>query len=284
MKTILMPMLALLLCSCHVKQETDIEINPRPALRLSYKYLNDNGTNTIYDEVRKLNITVLNEQGETVSTADILKNQMGDYRPLYGVPEGEYTVVTFGNADSTMLTGGYALLHPDKTHASADELFHKIERYYVKRGAATLHTVSLEKLYYAMTLRVVGLRGLDGKSVTDFSVSIDGTPSGFTHEGTQLKPMSVVPRLKQVADTTFASFNVHKFDNAANVTLTLKHKAETLVRFPLSNYLRDNQSGIDLLNSKDITIPIELDISTVGVGITINDWHATTLQWSNVGQ
>lgn len=260
MKTLIITALAAFLCSCHVSQETDIEINPRPSLVLGYEYLNDAGVNTLSKEVRKLNIAVINSNGQMVSRADIAKNQIAEYRPLYGVLEGEYTVVTFGNADSTVITGDAAMLDPTKIHASADELFHKIERYYVRRGVAKLRTVSLEKLFYAINLRIVGLRGLDGKSVTDFSVSIDGTPSGFTASGEPLAPVAIVPRLQINADITSASFNVHRFRNAAAVTLTLRYKSEELLRFPLSDYLSDSKAGIDLLNGRDITIPIELDV------------------------
>ena len=95
--------------------------------------------------------------------------------------------------------------------------------------------------------------------------------------------MIIRPRLRQVADTTLASFNTHRFDDAATVTLILKHKADTLAQFPLSEYIADTKSGIDIQNDRDVLIPIKLNVTTSGTTIIINDWAPPIDQHEDVG-
>lgn len=280
---LLLSIIALSLSSCDLISETKEEFNQRPTLRLGYQYINGNDQNTTLEEVRKIDVTIYNAEGQVVKTDELLKSQIELYQPLYGVPEGEYTVVSRGNADSTTITDTKAYLPSDKTHATSDALFYHRASYIVKRGHPELNTISLDKLYFEMTLRIVGLRGLDDKSLTDFSVELSGTPCGFTNESAPLEPMVIRPRLRQVADTTFASFNTHRFDDAATVTLILKHKADILAQFPLSEYIADTKSEIDIQNDRDVLIPIELNVTTTDTTIIINDWAPPIDQHEDVG-
>lgn len=268
---------------CKMSEEVDIEINPRPSLRLAYEYTNSKGYNTTKEELRMLNVTVVNDQGAVVRNEVISKAMIADYRPLYGVPEGDYTVITFGNVDSSTIVNNGVALPLNKIHTSTDELFHKIETFHVERGHAKLNTISLDKLFYKIDLSILGLKDLADMSPSDFSVEIAGIPSGFSSDGQPLFPISLYPRLNMETDIAHSFFSVYKFKDAASINLTLKYRSETIANFPLSVYLSDSKSGIDFVNDKDIVIPIEINVTSLGIGITINDWFAAVIQWSNNG-
>lgn len=282
-KTLFLLTLLATMFGCKMSEKVEIEINPRPSLRLAYQYTNSKGNNTTQQEIRTLTVMVLNDQGEIVSNEVISKATMDDYRPLYGVPEGDYTIVTFGNVDSSTIVNQGVALPLNKIHTSTDELFHKIETFHVERGYAKLNTISMEKLFYKIDLSILGLKDLADKSPSDFSVEIAGIPSGFSADGQPLVATSLYPRLNMETNVAHSLFNVYKFKDAANINLTLKYRSEIIATFPLSVYLTDAKSGIDFVNDKDIVIPIEINVTSLGIGITINDWFAAVIQWSNFG-
>ncbi len=270
-----------LLPSCHVYESVDTELYQRPTLEVSYQYVNDSSQNTLLQEVQVLDVWVQDNAGATVLQQQILQEHMQHYRPLYGAMEGEYEVVSWGNLDRCVISADSVFIPVGSS--SSDPLFFHRGVYQVFRGTPLLNTAQLYKLYYVIDLQVLGMLSSAESSVGDCRVEFSGTPMGFTFGGKAFGSGSIVPILRENGDIIVSGFNIPRFTSTNSIMLTISHQGNILGQFSLSSLLADGSSGLDFLNSKDVVIPLVVDVTTAGVTLTINGWEAAVVQFENVG-
>ena len=133
------------MCGCSLKKDTDIEINPKPTLVVEYRYTDTNGNNTTHEEIGHTVSLLFDPAGMFLREITAFGERFTDSITLLsGVPAGEYTVVTFANADGMerpVLTPGVSrmteLLCKRKdtgANRTAERLFHALARFTVQRG------------------------------------------------------------------------------------------------------------------------------------------------------
>ena len=295
MKRIMILSLAGLICACSVKERTDLEINPKPTLIFGYAYLSDRN---VFDanSIDKMDIFVFDRVGRFIKSETATKENIGDTEGitiLSGVPEDDYTVVSFANIDRAVLPkmvpgestlSGFRLALPDNcTLTSGDRLFHHIGKFHVARGYPAVRPVLLNKLYYLIDLTVTGLDSVyaAGKEIT---VKITGSSAGFDAAGNSLHKQTVIaPELMNGPAGLTGIFPVCRFGQDNRIGITLKADDITVFDLPLSDYLNEKEIGIDFGKS-DVVIPIELNVSASEVSVIINGWEIVVNQNSCLGE
>lgn len=290
MKPILILSLAGMLCACSLKERTDIEKNPKPSLIFGYAYLSDRN---VYDanSIDKMDIFIFDKVGRFIKSETATKENIGDPQGitiLSGVPEDDYTVVSFANIDRAVLPkmvpgestlSGFRLALPDNcTLTSGDRLFHHIGKFHIARGYPAVRPIHLNKLYYLIDLTVKGLNSIcsAGKAV---SVEISGITAGFDAAGNCLQKQTViVPELRPESEGLIGIFPVNRFGEDNRVEITLKADDITVFDLPLSDYLSENEIGIDFEKDRDIVIPVVVDLTAGEVTITVNGWEIDAKQ------
>ena len=295
MKRIMILSLAGLICACSVKERTDLEINPKPTLIFGYAYLSDRN---VFDanSIDKMDIFVFDRVGRFIKSETATKDNIGDPEGitiLSGVPEDDYTVVSFANIDRAVLPkmvpgestlSGFRLALPDNcTLTSGDRLFHHIGKFHVARGYPAVRPVLLNKLYYLIDLTVTGLDSVyaAGKEIT---VKITGSSAGFDAAGNSLQKQTVIaPELSYGPAGLTGIFPVCRFGQDNRIGITLKADDITVFDLPLSDYLNEKEIGIDFGKS-DVVIPIKLNVSASEVSVIINGWEIVVNQNSGLGE
>lgn len=286
---------SLLLSSCNLTESLSIEINPRPVLRVGYEYLNDSGRNTLSEEAGRMDIFVFDGVGHFVSQLAATSDEI--IRPdgvmlLDGVPEDTYTVVSLANAEQSRypalqpgistLADLQITLDPETPHETSDRLLHSLNRYIVRRGGPALHTVSLDKLYYTIDLTIVGAEYTMEEHT--YTVGITGTAAGFDALGNPIRQEVIVrPELERVGDRLCSRFTVCKFDRQDAVRILLQTDDKSVTDIALSEYIEQNDIGIDFQRDRDIVIPVTLKVSSTGVTVTINGWEVAQIQFPALG-
>lgn len=245
-----------------------------------------------------MNIYLFDPSERFIEVVKVRKQHLADSAGvglLSGVPDGNYTVVSFANAEQTELTDLVpgestlpeliARLQRIGTCRSADKLFHSMDRYHVRRGWPVVQSIDLNKLFYQIDLTVTGVNYLNIQPA-DFTVHFVGTAAGVQYDGQPISEKTdVQPYLLRMPDNRLLSmFNTLPFEKYNNpVHLILNAAGETIADIPLSDYLAQNDVGIDFHNDKDIVIPIDIEITSVGITVTINDWDEGAIQIPNLG-
>lgn len=295
MKPILILSLAGMFCACSIKERTDIEINPKPTLVVNYQYINKDGINTFSEEVDYLTTFLFDHTDLFIRSESFNRVSLPDtfgYTLLSGVPDGYYTVVSFANAEKTEfeeLTPGKSHLSDLKAYLldstrSSDKLFHSLNRYHVTRGKPVVHAIGLDKLFYQIDLSVKGGDKLCVRP-EDFAVLFTGIPSGVNYEGESLpEQIYYKPYLQKTSDNRLiALFSTQRFEKDTPVHMLIRAGNETIADIPLSEYLEQNNAGIDFHNDKDVVIPIDIDVTSSGVTVIVNEWDAGAIQIPVVG-
>ena len=100
MKPLLFLFLTGILCACTLSEQADMEINPKPTLVVEYRYTDTNGNNTTHEEIGHTVSLLFDPIGDVSAGNNRFGERFTDSITLLsGVPTGEYTVVTFANAD-----------------------------------------------------------------------------------------------------------------------------------------------------------------------------------------
>ena len=214
---------------------------------------------------------------------------------LSGVPAGEYTVVTFANADGMerpVLTPGVSrmteLLCKRKdtgANRTAERLFHALARFTVQRGRPQVRRIELCKKYFRIKLSVTGADKLSG-SADDFRVLFDGIPAGIDYRGEPLQEtIRFTPLLeKDETGTMKGTFDVFCFGRQNEVRITLRLKKETIGEISLSDYLARYDERIDYHCGKEVVIPIHIDVTSSEITVTVSDWDEAKVQIPVIGK
>ena len=294
MKRIMILSLAGLICACSVKERTDLEINPKPTLVVNYQYINKEGINTFSEEIEWITTFLFDQNDHFIRSESFNQFSLPDdfgYTLLSGVPDGYYTVVSFANAEKTefeKLTSGESHLSDLKAYLhdstrSSDKLFHSLNRYHVTRGRPVVRAIDLDKLFYKIDLKVTGVDKLN-VSAEDFAVWFTGIPAGVNYMGESLpEQISYKPYLQMSDNRLTALFCTQRFEKGSLIHMQIRSKNETIADISLSEYLDQNDTGIDFHNDKDVVIPIDIDITSTGVTITVNEWDDGAIQIPVVG-
>ena len=174
-----------------------MEINPKPTLVVEYRYTDTNGNNTTHEEIGHTVSLLFDPAGMFLREITAFGERFTDSITLLsGVPAGEYTVVTFANADGMerpVLTPGVSrmteLLCKKKDtgdNRTAERLFHALTRFTVQRGRPQVRRIELCKKYFRIELSVTGADKLSGNA-DDFRVLFDGIPAGIDYRGEPLQ-------------------------------------------------------------------------------------------------
>ena len=295
MKRIMIFFLVVVLCACSLKERTDIEINPKPTLIVNYQYINNDGINTFPEEVDLITTFLFDQTDLFIRSESFNRFALPDtfgYTLLSGVPDGYYTVVSFANAEKTEfeeLTPGKSHLSDLKAYLhdstrSSDKLFHSLNRYHVTRGKPVVRSIDLDKLFYQIDLTVTGADKLNVLS-EDFTVLFTGIPSGVNFVGESLpEQISYKPYLRKTPENRLiALFSTQRFEKDSPVHMLIRAGNETITDISLSEYLEQNDTGIDFHNDKDVVIPIDIAITSTGVTITVNEWDDGAIQIPVIG-
>lgn len=287
----------LLLCSCSLTETTELVVNPKPTLTVGYRYLNKEGVNTTRDEIRSIIVFVFDNGGRFITQAQASGHEVTDsdgLELLSGVPAGEYSVVTYANVERLALpklTPGESRLSDLAAVESrrdlcpeADKLFHNMARFDVRREQPQIKTVDLQKCYFQVNLTLSGAEKLNVPP-DKVAVLFTGIPAGADYKGEPLNAQTVFrPYLKQNPQGFTASFDVYRFEKKDHINMTIKAGEETVGSVDLGEYLVRHEIGIDLNNDRDIVLPIDIDVTSVGITIVINDWDAGAIQLPIVGK
>ena len=125
MKPLLFLFLTGILCACTLSEQADMEINLKPTLVVEYRYTDTNGNNTTHEEIGHTVSLLFDPAGMFLREITAFGERFTDSITLLsGVPAGEYTVVTFANADGMerpVLTPGVSRMteHGGKPHRRA---------------------------------------------------------------------------------------------------------------------------------------------------------------------
>lgn len=291
MKRIMIFSLLVVLCACSLKERTDIEINTKPTLIVNYQYINNDGINTFPEEVDLITTFLFDQTDLFIRSESFSRFALPDTL-LSGVPDGNYTVVSFANAEKTEfeeLTPGVSRLSDLKAYLhdstrSSDKLFHSLNRYHVTRGKPVVRSIDLDKLFYQIDLTVTGADKLNVLS-EDFAVLFTGIPSGVNFVGESLpEQISYKPDLRKTPENRLiALFSTQRFEKDSPVHMLIRADNETIADISLSEYLEQNNTGIDFHNDKDVIIPIDIDVTSSGVTVIVNEWDAGAIQIPVVG-
>lgn len=208
---------------------------------------------------------------------------------MEGVPAGDYSVVSFANAERsafTPMSAGVSTLDDLKvvldngtSHDTGDPLFHHYGHFHVQRGDPVVIPVLLDKCYYRIDLTVSG-----AEAAEDFTVTFQGASSGIDYAGETLAESVLYrPPLKKTEEGMHTgTLCLPRFGDDSSVTMILASGARKLAEIPLSEYLRNGDVPIDL-TAKDVIIPIEVHVRTAAVTVTVNEWAEGALQIPIVG-
>lgn len=285
-----------MLYACTLTEQADIEINPKPTLVVEYRYTDKNGNNTTHEEIG--HTTSLLFDPTDIFLREIIlfgENSTDSVTLLNGVPAGEYTVVSFANADGLerpVLTPGISriteLLCKKKDtipNRTAEHLFHAITHFTVQRGQPQVRRIDLHKKYFRINLSVTGADKLSGNP-EDFCVYFDGIPSGIDYQGAPLqKTIRITPMLtKDDTGVMTSVFDVFRFGPQNKVLITLVSKGKTIGQIPLSEYLTLHDEQIDYYGGKEVLIPIHIDVSSTEITFSICDWEEEKIQIPVIGE
>lgn len=287
----------LLLCSCSLTETTELEVNPKPTLTVSYRYLNKEGVNTTRDEIRSMSVFVFDPDGRFIAKTEASGHEATDsdgLQLLSGVPAGEYTVVAYANVEKLglpKLVPGESCLNDltavDKnreTCSDADRLFHNLTRIKIQREQPQVRMLDLGKRYFQINLTLTGADKLNVPP-DKIAVLFSGIPAGADYKGDPVTAQTVFsPYLDKTPQGFSASFNVYRFGTGDNVKMAVQAGTETVGPVDLGEYITRNDIGIDLNNDRDIVLPIDIDVTSVGITIVINDWDAGAIQLPIVGK
>lgn len=295
-KMLIIPLLGFMVCGCSLKEDTDIEINPKPTLVVEYRYTDKKGNNTTHEEVGHTTSLLFDPAGmflrEVTASGGLFTDSI---TLLSGVPAGEYTVVSLANADGMerpVLTPGVSriteLLCKKKDSAAnrtAENLFHAFSRFTVQRGRPQVRRLDLCKKYFRIDLSVTGADKLSGNA-DDFCVIFDGIPAGIDYKGEPLQEtMRFIPLLhKEETGTMESMFNVFCFGQQNEVRMTLRSKEETVGEISLSDYLARYGERIDYYCGKEVIIPIHIDVTSSEITVTVSDWDEGKVQIPVLGE
>lgn len=287
----------LLLSGCSLSETTDIEINAKPSLTVSYHYLNKDGIDATQDEIHSLDLYVFDPMGHFIKKVEADRRAVEDtsgLRLLDGVPSGEYTVVCYANIERLALPklvpGESSLTHLAAVEKSrdmcpdADQLFHSIARFEVQREQPQVRTVDLDKHYFLVDLTVTGAEKLV-VTPDKLAVIFTGIPSGMDYKGDPVFAQTAFsPRLQQTQQGFSATFAVYSFDVPDPVRMIVQAGSETVGQVNLGEYIARHDLGIDLRNDRDVVLPIDIDVTTTGITITVNDWDDGAIQLPIIGK
>lgn len=295
-KMLIMALLGFMVCGCSLKEDTDIEINPKPTLVVEYRYTDKKGNNTTHEEVGHTASLLFDPAGVFLREITVFGERFTDSMTLLsGVPAGEYTVVSFANADGMecpALTPGVSgiteLLCKKKDtgdNRTAVRLFHALTRFTVQRGRPQVRRIDLDKKYFRIELSVTGADKLSGNA-DDFCVIFDGIPAGIDYKGEPLQEtMRFIPLLhKEETGTMESMFNVFCFGQQNEVRMTLRSKEETVGEISLSDYLARYDERIDYHCGKEVVIPIHIDVTSSEITVTVSDWDEAKVQIPVLGE
>ncbi|UWN59644.1 FimB/Mfa2 family fimbrial subunit [Alistipes indistinctus] len=287
----------LLLSGCSLSETTDIEVDARPSLTVSYHYLNKDGIDATQDEIHSLDLYIFDPMGHFIKKVEADRRAAEDtsgLRLLDGVPAGEYTVVCFGNVKRITipkLVPGesttadlFAVEKQGDTCPDADRLFHSLTRFEVRRGEPHVRTVDLDKHYFLVDLTVNGAEKLV-VTPDKMAVLFTGIPSGTDYKGDPVFAQTAFsPRLQQTQQGFSATFAVYSFDMPDPVRMIVQAGSETVGQVNLGEYIARHDLGIDLRNDRDVVLPIDIDVTTTGITITVNDWDDGAIQLPIIGK
>ena len=296
MKPLLFLFLTGILCACTLSEQADMEINPKPTLVVEYRYTDTNGNNTTHEEIGHTVSLLFDPAGMFLREITAFGERFTDSITLLsGVPAGEYTVVTFANADGMerpVLTPGVSrmteLLCKRKdtgANRTAERLFHALARFTVQRGRPQVRRIDLNKKYFRIELSVTGADKLPG-SADDFRVTFDGIPAGIDYRGEPLQEtIRFTPLLeKDETGTMKGTFDVFCFGRQNEVRITLRLKEETIGEISLSDYLARYDERIDYHCGKEVVIPIHIDVTSSEITVTVSDWDEAKVQIPVIGK
>ena len=296
MKPLLFLFLTGILCACTLSEQADMEINLKPTLVVEYRYTDTNGNNTTHEEIGHTVSLLFDPAGMFLREITAFGERFTDSITLLsGVPAGEYTVVTFANADGMerpVLTPGVSrmteLLCKRKdtgANRTAERLFHALARFTVQRGRPQVRRIELCKKYFRIKLSVTGADKLSG-SADDFRVLFDGIPVGIDYRGEPLQEtMRFTPLLeKDETGTMRGTFDVFCFGRQNEVRITLRLKKETIGEISLSDYLARYGERIDYHCGKEVVIPIRIDVTSSKITVTVSDWDEAKVQIPVIGK
>lgn len=296
MKPLLFLFLTGILCACTLSEQADMEINPKPTLVVEYRYTDTSGNNTTHEEIGHTVSLLFDPAGMFLREITAFGERFTDSITLLsGVPAGEYTVVTFANADGMerpALTPGVSRMteplckrKDTGTNRTAERLFHALARFTVRRGRPQVRRIELCKKYFRIELSVTGADKLSG-SADDFRVLFDGIPAGIDYRGEPLQEtMRFTPLLeKDETGTMKGTFDVFCFGRQNEVRITLRSKEETIGEISLSDYLARYGERIDYHCDKEVVIPIRIDVTSSEITVTVSDWDEAKMQIPVIGK
>ena len=102
--------------------------------------------------------------------------------------------------------------------------------------------------------------------------------------GSLPEQISYKPYLRKTPENRLiALFSTQRFEKDSPVHMLIRAGNETITDISLSEYLEQNDTGIDFHNDKDVVIPIDIDITSTGVTITVNEWDDGAIQIPVIG-
>ena len=117
------------------------------------------------------------------------------------------------------------------------------------------------------------------------SVLFTGIPSGTDYKGDPVFAQTAFsPRLQQTQQGFSATFAVYSFDMPDPVRMIVQAGSETVGQVNLGEYIARHDLGIDLRNDRDVVLPIDIDVTTTGITITVNDWDDGAIQLPIIGK
>lgn len=279
--------------SC-IKNDDTIEFRQRPTMVLDFRYLNRDSINTVNKEVEHIDVIIYSPLDSLFATYYIKKSELLAHAgvvPLYGVPEGDYKVVSVGNRTNikivptkSVLTDGAIRYNSTTMNNGCDSIFMSLDTIKVERGRPYPPTtkIDLYKKFYILEMEITGAKYLN-RPKDNFWVQVVGVPNGFDFRGLFaddyiiVKPPLNINIGEDIMTTTLA---LNEFSYKNDVIIEIFDRQERIGSLDLKKKILSE--NIDL-SQKDQSFKVKVNITTIGSSIVVKDWDMQPVQGEDLG-
>lgn len=279
-------LLSWLMLGCTISETLTYSVNRKPGVLAKYDAVNIGSVYSyIFDPAGFFMDSMVSKIDNVVDTI----------RVLDGVPEAQYTIISYGNGYrfshkklekgvSTLEDIELRMINPDPAQfmKGADTLLYGMQKIIARRGEHYDFIATTRPLYYSVELSVSGFTELT-QPLDEFSVEFRSVPTIYDYSGRSFGATGrFSPLLKDNPDGKEgkqATLILNKFADEHKVQLHAVSKGNSLGY----KEIIPSTIGVDPNATSLQTIKVALVMNTSTITVFINDWNVGTIQLASIG-
>ncbi len=267
--------------SCDVHINTKEEFHERATLRLRF----EDQAKSVISDIDNMNVLVYTDSLFSSEDKNLtLNTDTTDMVIIRGVAEREYHVFIATELFKGEINTDNKTITQPKLATTHEPVRVGYGSYYVKRGdpISSVQTMILQDLFLKFEITINGAIHLSAQN--DFELVISNVPYRISingeHDHEHLTSLIPILNYNRNLDVISSEFYTTKFCANEDVTLTLRNRGVTLVKFDISRML--SSANIDM--SKDnIVVPITMNITPGNTTIKIKDFELPPHEFDGIG-